>query len=172
MGNHLFHHGTGMGGTHCDGESSQVLSSHLDYLSKREYGAVAIDLITAIVVTALEVVPRCFIINVTPKQSIRMHQYMTSKYYPSFEHSLSALANSWKFNRVLYEYSETGSIDLWSSMPEVHRNQYNYTEIHHYHVSCLMAYVTVVSSISVGHHPLISQRPSGVQLPVMIPFPA
>ena len=55
-------------GTHCDGESSQVLSSHINYVSKAEYGAVAIDLITAIVVTALEVVRGCFIINVTPKQ--------------------------------------------------------------------------------------------------------
>ena len=101
-----------------------------------------------------------------------MRQYMTSKYYPSFEHSLSALANSWKFDRVLHEYSEIVRIDFWSTMPEVHRNQYNYNT-EKYHVRCLMvAYVTVVSSISVGHHPLISQRPSGVQLPVIIPFPA
>ena len=35
-----------------------------------------------------------------------------------------------------------------------------------------MMYVMVVFSISVGHHPLISQRPSGAQRPVIGPLPA
>ena len=54
-------------GTHLDGESSQVLFSHLYDLSETEYGAVFIYFIAAVVVTALEVVSRSIIIDVSPE---------------------------------------------------------------------------------------------------------
>ena len=38
--------------------------------------------------------------------------------------------------------------------------------------NCSMTYVMVAFSVSVGHHPLISQWPSGAQRPVIAPFPA
>ena len=57
----------GINGTHFHRECSKVFSSHLDYLSEGEYGAVAI-IVT--VYTSLEIVLGFVIINITSESNV------------------------------------------------------------------------------------------------------
>ena len=66
--NQSIHKYTGNGnGTHFHRECSQVFSSHLDYLSEGEYGAVAI---IVAVYTSLEIFLRSVIINITSESNV------------------------------------------------------------------------------------------------------